>query len=65
MVLRWRGGQSRPAVVQRGLGPGAKETPSGGEPILAIGGGRVSPCLVLHGGELSDRGDAGAGTDRR
>jgi hypothetical protein len=45
-------------VVRRGSGPSAKETQSSGESILAIGGGRVLPCLVLHGRELSGRGDA-------
>jgi hypothetical protein len=52
-------------VAQRGSVPGAKETPSDGEPILAIRGGRVSLCLVLHGGELLGRWDADSGMDRR
>jgi hypothetical protein len=51
--------------MQGGLGLDRKATPSGGDLSLAGGEGRVSPCSVLHDGELSVGGDADAGTDRR
>jgi hypothetical protein len=51
--------------MRGGLGLDRKATPSGGDLSLAGGEGRVSPCSVLHDGELSVGGDADAGTDRR
>jgi hypothetical protein len=51
--------------MRGGLGLDRKATLSGGDLSLAGGEGRVSPCSVLHDGELSVGGDADAGTDRR